>query len=134
MITATSSLVDVAFAVGTALERAGITAVLTGGSAATFYAPDAYQSSDLDFLITLPRTGGMDLRDPPRQSTAWCALTGWPCPEAPPFALRLLASPRRNHRAGTHEPWVEQLRRRPAQDPPRERWAASRRPRTVAMP
>lgn len=58
MITATSSLVDVAFTVGTALDRVGITAVLTGGSAATFYAPDAYQSRDLDFVITLHGTGG----------------------------------------------------------------------------
>lgn len=58
MITATSSLTDIAFAVGTALDRAGITAVLTGGSAATFYAPDAYQSRDLDFVITLHGTGG----------------------------------------------------------------------------
>jgi len=49
---ASSSLVDVAFAVCTALERSGITAVLTGGSAATYYAPDAYQSSDIDFVIT----------------------------------------------------------------------------------
>ncbi len=29
-----------------------IRAALTGGSAATFYAPDAYQSRDLDFVIT----------------------------------------------------------------------------------
>jgi len=52
MLDATSSLVDVAFAVCTALDRAGTTAVLTGGSAATYYAPDAYQSADLDFVIT----------------------------------------------------------------------------------
>lgn len=58
MITATSSLADVAFAVGTALDRVGITAVLSGGSAATFYAPDAYQSRDLDFVITLHGKGG----------------------------------------------------------------------------
>jgi hypothetical protein len=51
-ITESSSLVDVAFAVCTALDSAGITAVLTGGSAATYYAPDAYQSSDIDFVIT----------------------------------------------------------------------------------
>jgi len=49
---ATASLVDVAFAVCTALDRAGTTAVLTGGSAATYYAPDAYQSADIDFVIT----------------------------------------------------------------------------------
>ncbi len=48
----TSTLVDVAFAVCTALDRSSITAVLTGGSAATYYAPDAYQSSDIDFVIT----------------------------------------------------------------------------------
>jgi hypothetical protein len=51
-ISETSTLVDVAFAVCTALDRSGITAVLTGGSAATYYAPDAYQSSDIDFVIT----------------------------------------------------------------------------------
>lgn len=53
MITRESSLSDVAFYVCTALDRAGITAVLTGGSAATFYAPDAYQSRDIDFVITI---------------------------------------------------------------------------------
>ncbi len=37
----------------TALESVGVTAVLTGGSAATFYAPEAYQSRDLDFVIVL---------------------------------------------------------------------------------
>ena len=37
MITASSSLTDVAFAVCTALDRAGYTTVLTGGSAATFH-------------------------------------------------------------------------------------------------
>lgn len=58
MISASSSLTDIAFAVGTALDRVGVTAVLTGGSAATFYAPDAYQSRDLDFVITLHGTGG----------------------------------------------------------------------------
>ena len=52
MIVASSGLVDVAFVVCTALDRAGWQAVLTGGSAATFHAPDAYQSLDLDFVIT----------------------------------------------------------------------------------
>lgn len=52
MIAAGATLADVAFHVCTALHRHGITAVLTGGSAATFYAPDAYQSRDLDFVIT----------------------------------------------------------------------------------
>ena len=53
MIKDRSSLTDVAFTVCTALWRVGITGVLTGGSAATFYAPEAYQSVDLDFVITL---------------------------------------------------------------------------------
>ena len=48
---ATSTLTDVAFAVCTALERADERAVLCGGSAATFYAPEAYESRDLDFIL-----------------------------------------------------------------------------------
>jgi hypothetical protein len=50
-ITEHSSLEDVAFIVCTTLTGCGITAVLTGGSAATFYAPEAYQSRDVDFII-----------------------------------------------------------------------------------
>lgn len=57
-ITARSSLTDVCFEVCTALDRVGITAVLTGGSAATFYAPEAYQSRDADFIVTLRADGG----------------------------------------------------------------------------
>lgn len=57
MISEASSLVDVAFAVCTALTRSGFTAVLTGGSAATYYAPQAYQSLDLDFVLTLRGAG-----------------------------------------------------------------------------
>jgi hypothetical protein len=52
-ITPSSSLTDVSFVVCTALHRIGTTAVLTGGSAATFYAPDRYQSRDADFIITM---------------------------------------------------------------------------------
>ncbi len=52
MIDAASTLVDVAFAVCDALAGAGVTAVMSGGSAATFYAPDACQSDDVDFIIT----------------------------------------------------------------------------------
>lgn len=52
MLGAHSTLVDVAFAVSTALARAGEPVVLCGGSAATFYAPEAYESRDLDFVIT----------------------------------------------------------------------------------
>jgi hypothetical protein len=51
-ITEASSLEDVCFAVCTALEHAGTVAVLTGGSAATYYAPESYQSGDADFIIT----------------------------------------------------------------------------------
>jgi hypothetical protein len=46
-----ASLSDVAFAVCTALHRAGIEAVLTGGSAATFYVPTVFQSADADFVL-----------------------------------------------------------------------------------
>jgi hypothetical protein len=51
-ITQKSSLRDVAFVVCTALHRGGVEAVLTGGSAATVYAAGAYQSHDMDFIIT----------------------------------------------------------------------------------
>jgi hypothetical protein len=51
-ITSASSLRDVAFVVCTALDVGGVQTVLTGGSAATVYAPRAYQSRDLDFIIT----------------------------------------------------------------------------------
>lgn len=58
MINASSTLVEVAFEVCTALDASGYTAVLTGGSAATFYAPAAYVSRDLDFVITFRGAGG----------------------------------------------------------------------------
>lgn len=52
MIGPHSTLTDVGFAVCTALSRVEIEAVMTGDSAATFYAPEAYQPRDLDFVIT----------------------------------------------------------------------------------
>ncbi|SRR5579875_706512 len=60
-IVAKSSLEDVCFEVCTALLGAGITAVLTGGSAATIYAPTVYQSRDADFIITTHATGGAEV-------------------------------------------------------------------------
>jgi hypothetical protein len=52
-----ATLREVAFAIGTALDREGIRAVLCGGSAATFYAPQAYQSEDLDFVLSFGTEG-----------------------------------------------------------------------------
>lgn len=46
-----STLADVAVAVGDALRRADIRAVLTGGACASFYAAGAYQSVDADFVL-----------------------------------------------------------------------------------
>jgi hypothetical protein len=51
LITAESSLRAVAFEVSTHLSVHRHVAVLSGGSAATVYAPEAYQSSDLDFVM-----------------------------------------------------------------------------------
>jgi hypothetical protein len=50
-----SSLVDVAFVVCTALDRTGVIAVLTGGSAAVFYSAEV-MSRDIDFIVTLAAT------------------------------------------------------------------------------
>ncbi len=51
MIGPDSTLADVCFAVAESLRAAGLTAVLTGGSAATLYAPASYQSFDADFVL-----------------------------------------------------------------------------------
>jgi hypothetical protein len=56
-ITAATSLREVAFVVCSALDAVGVTAVLTGGSAATVYAPEAIQSEDLDFIVQLHKPG-----------------------------------------------------------------------------
>ena len=49
-ITAESSCEEIAAKVSEALERAGILATLTGGSAVTIYTKNRYQSEDLDFV------------------------------------------------------------------------------------
>jgi hypothetical protein len=59
MIRRDSSLGEVAFAVCTALHSGGVIAVLSGGSAAAVFAPDAIQSEDLDFIVEL-RAGDAD--------------------------------------------------------------------------
>jgi hypothetical protein len=50
-ITPDTSIVDLAFIVGDAMKTSGVTAVLTGGGAASVYAPNANQSRDLDFVL-----------------------------------------------------------------------------------
>jgi len=51
VISKTSTLEDVCFEVAEALDLHGFTAVLTGGSAASMYAPNAYMSQDADFVL-----------------------------------------------------------------------------------
>lgn len=51
MIDEKATLADVCFAVAGALEACGISAVLTGGSAAAMYAPAEYMSEDADFIL-----------------------------------------------------------------------------------
>jgi hypothetical protein len=53
-LTARSSLADVAVAVGDALRRAGIRAVLTGGACAHLYSGGTFQSRDADFVLGAP--------------------------------------------------------------------------------
>jgi hypothetical protein len=52
VIDAGSTLADVCFAVSAALNAYGIACVLTGGSAAALYAPQAYLSHDADFVLS----------------------------------------------------------------------------------
>ena len=49
-ITERSTVAEVAAIVSAALEKAGITATLSGGSAVTIYSNNAYLSRDLDFV------------------------------------------------------------------------------------
>jgi hypothetical protein len=49
-ITERSTVAEVAAIVSDALEKAGITATLSGGSAVTIYSNNAYLSRDLDFV------------------------------------------------------------------------------------
>jgi len=51
MINAGATLEDVCFVVSAALNSAGISCVLTGGSAAVIYAPQGYMSEDADFIL-----------------------------------------------------------------------------------
>jgi len=50
-LTATSTLPEVAIAVGAQLRRQGITAVLTGGACVSVYTDGTYVSKDADFVI-----------------------------------------------------------------------------------
>jgi hypothetical protein len=52
---------DIAFEVCSAFERAGTVAVLVGGGAAALYAPGAYQTRDLDFVLPWELFGGPKL-------------------------------------------------------------------------
>lgn len=59
-IDGTTSLPDVAREVCTALDEIGVTVVLTGGSAATYYAPGAYQSNDIDYVVVEFQAGNTE--------------------------------------------------------------------------
>lgn len=50
VLKASDSLATVAFAVGDALRRHGVVAVMTGGACATWFSGGEYQSSDVDFV------------------------------------------------------------------------------------
>lgn len=55
-IASTDDLRKIAFKVCTHLSNNEVTAVLTGGSAATVYAPEAYQSRDVDLILHFYQT------------------------------------------------------------------------------
>ena len=51
-ITSTTTLAELAALVSEALEAAGVTATLSGGSAVSLYTENRYESEDLDFVTT----------------------------------------------------------------------------------
>jgi len=51
-ISKNTSLEELAVLISTALENAGITAVLSGGAAVSIYSDNAYESADLDFVTS----------------------------------------------------------------------------------
>ncbi len=55
------TLREVAFAVCTAFDHHGIVAVLSGGGAATIYAPNDYQSRDIDWVTEWRGHGGQQV-------------------------------------------------------------------------
>ncbi|MFM9872283.1 MAG: hypothetical protein ACKVQS_02315 [Fimbriimonadaceae bacterium] len=52
-----NSLAECATIICTAFHKLGTTIVLTGGSAATYYAPQSYQSRDIDFVLQVQMAG-----------------------------------------------------------------------------
>jgi hypothetical protein len=87
------ALDEIAFRVCTAFQGKGFTAVLTGGGAASFYAPSAVQSRDLDFV--LPFTLG---ESPPQQlleelGFAPSTARGTYAHPETPFTLEILKGP-----------------------------------------
>jgi hypothetical protein len=55
-LTASSTLITVALAVGSALHRNGIRAVLTGGACVSLYTRGAFHSKDVDFVLSTSMT------------------------------------------------------------------------------
>jgi len=89
------SLEDVAYEVCTAFEHAGVLAVLVGGGAATYYAPKAVMTRDLDFVLHLELFGMPDrgveiLRGLGFRSTS---TKGTLEHDAIPFTLEILDGP-----------------------------------------
>ena len=87
-----ASLVDVAFAACTALARAGETAVLCGGSAASYYVPEVYRSLDIDFV---PRVqAARHIVDRALASIGYARAAGGPYVHARlPYAIELPMGP-----------------------------------------
>ena len=89
------SLEDVAFEVCTAFDRVGVLAVLVGGGAATYFAPKAVMTRDLDFVLHLelfgmPDRGAEILRNLGFRSNATKGTLGH---DLIPFTLEILEGP-----------------------------------------
>lgn len=92
MIDAQTTLRELAFIICTSFDDAGDTVVLSGGGAATIYAPESHQSRDLDFIFALWSVGGR-VSDQPMRSLGFIERGGTYSHPSCPFTVEFPSGP-----------------------------------------